>query len=47
MTELWHCPPSIFEQQTEEQIELHARIYEAKIKAERIAEKRLNQRNGK
>jgi len=40
MTELWHCPPTVFEEQPEELIDLHVQIYNAKNKQEKIEEKK-------
>lgn len=34
MTELWHCPPSVFEEQEEKMIDLHTRIYNEKNRKE-------------
>lgn len=43
MTQLWHCPPSLFEQQPQEIIELHTLILEEEIKADKIVQKRAEQ----
>lgn len=43
MTQLWHCPPSTFEQQPEDQIDLHIRIYSEELRARRKEEKRAKQ----
>jgi hypothetical protein len=43
MTQLWHCPPSIFEQQPEDKIDLHIRIYAEEIRAKRKEERRAEQ----
>jgi len=40
MTELWHCPPTVFDQQPEELIDLHIKIYNAINKHEKIKGKR-------
>jgi hypothetical protein len=45
MTKLWHCPPSVFEQQPEDMILLHAKIYEEEIKAETVRARRESQQN--
>ena len=34
MTELWNCPPSVFEEQEEKMIDLHTRIYNEKNRKE-------------
>lgn len=44
MTELWHCPPSVFEEQTEEMIDLHIRIYVEELKAKELDQLRADQR---
>lgn len=43
MTELWKCPPTVFEQQPEEMIDLHIRIYSEELRARRKEEKRAQQ----
>jgi hypothetical protein len=43
MTQLWNCPPSVFEQQTEENIDLHLRIHSEELRARRKEEKRAQQ----
>jgi hypothetical protein len=43
MTQLWNCPPTVFEQQPEHLIDLHIRIYTEELKAKRKEERRARQ----
>lgn len=45
MTELWHCPPSVFDEQEEKMIDLHTRIYNEKNRKEWKDWKREDQKN--
>jgi hypothetical protein len=47
MTQLWHCPPTLFQEQPEDQIDLHIRIYSEELKAKRKEELRANQANNR
>lgn len=44
MTELWHCPPSVFQEQEEKMIDLHTRIYNEKNRKEWKEQKRAEQK---
>ena len=47
MTELWKCPPSVFEDQPEEMIDLHIQIYVEELKARELDGKREAQKTQK
>lgn len=40
MTELWKVPPTVFEEQPEDVIDLHIRIYGEELRAEKIQRER-------
>jgi len=47
MTEKWKCPPTVYDEQPQEMIDLHIRIYGEELRAERINSKRQEQKLSK
>ena len=47
MTDLWKCPPSVFEEQPEDMIDLHIGIYVEEVRAREIDNLRESQKRAK